>query len=214
MSHELSPGGHSPTNGEIQLLTNKNSQGRHILKPGAKSSNVFITNSDKVLQNSPGGTQSIKNHNAMPQLFYSPTLSKNVLEYPQKPNSGHELGVSYPTVSSSKLDAFRPYTLQEYKEHVQTNNYKYGGLGPNIRTEDWYSRKEKMSKMANFSEGVKERNLHFVENQNESQTGRPNAFEKKSGLRNSRVMPGKEGQYPKNHQTQVLTDVTTDLRES
>lgn len=61
------------------------------------------------------------------------------------------------TVSPGK-DGFKPYSYKDYKEMKNRIPTKLGGLGANINTEEWQKRKEKMEKMAAFSQEVKHYN--------------------------------------------------------
>lgn len=51
---------------------------------------------------------------------------------------------------------YKPYTYKDYAEIQKTaNSTLQRGLGPNINTEDWLIKKEKIDKMNNFSQYVK-----------------------------------------------------------
>ena len=51
---------------------------------------------------------------------------------------------------------YKPYTIKDYNEIQRTAfSTSQKGLGPNINTEDWLMRKEKLEKMMNFSQNVK-----------------------------------------------------------
>jgi hypothetical protein len=54
---------------------------------------------------------------------------------------------AHDTITSTGTN-YRPYTLKDYKDRVKTNSYQYGGLGPNILTDEWQKRREKLEKMA------------------------------------------------------------------
>lgn len=68
-------------------------------------------------------------------------------------------------------ESFKPYTLKEYKERVKTNTYTYGGLGANIMTDEWFRKREKAEKMADFADQVKMRNTEKFLERLENDTG-------------------------------------------
>jgi hypothetical protein len=80
-------------------------------------------------------------------------------------------GASYEENKSYRTaEPFRPYTLKEYKDLVQTNTYAYGGLGPNILTDDWQKKKEQRDRMQIFADQLKARNAEKFLQQLENET--------------------------------------------
>mgnify|MGYP000906918646 FL=1 len=55
------------------------------------------------------------------------------------------------------LPDFKPYTLKQYRE-LKEQNVQRGGLGPNIGTEEWKTKTEKIEKMLLYSENTRLRN--------------------------------------------------------
>lgn len=72
-----------------------------------------------------------------------------------KPKTGGDSTKAY--VSDG---GYKQYTLKEFKELNQTTaNQKRGGLGPNIGSEEWQKRKEKLEKMQKFAANVNTYNV-------------------------------------------------------
>lgn len=62
------------------------------------------------------------------------------------------------SLSNNYGEGYKPYTLKDYKNKLVNENFKYGGLGANINTEEWFEKKNKISKINKYSENIKEAN--------------------------------------------------------
>jgi hypothetical protein len=54
---------------------------------------------------------------------------------------------------SKKVD-YVPHSLKEYWMLKESSNFTYGGLGPNVGTEEWKVYSEKTKKMKEFAKYV------------------------------------------------------------
>eukprot|EP01017_Pseudomicrothorax_dubius_P005545 TRINITY_DN11425_c0_g1_i1.p1 TRINITY_DN11425_c0_g1~~TRINITY_DN11425_c0_g1_i1.p1 ORF type:complete len:400 (-),score=85.53 TRINITY_DN11425_c0_g1_i1:127-1326(-) len=126
----------------------------------SRDKGVLVKNSVNVLFN--GFSQQDEQ-----QYFSSPKIGQgNIPSGGLSPLSQARLNSVYSTIPvpapidsnvsrNSRLGNFRPYTLKDYQELVQNSKYQMGGLGPNILTEDWIKKKEKVGKMKEFADSLK-----------------------------------------------------------
>lgn len=61
--------------------------------------------------------------------------------------------------STSPPPSYKPCTINEYKQTAQ-QNYKMGGLGPNIGTEEWERGRKKQEIYSEFGKQIRLQNLN------------------------------------------------------
>ena len=57
------------------------------------------------------------------------------------------------------LVQYTPYTLRDYKEIKPSRYFTLGGLGPNIGSQDWETKRNKLEKMFDFAKAINQANL-------------------------------------------------------
>lgn len=128
-----------------------NFQAHHIASPSIQKSvtsskDILVSNSRTIMMESPFEVS--KDHTKRPPSYDN--LNPKVLQFSRKSNTAD---------GPSEIDTdlkYKPYTLKDYNEIKKTaGSTSQKGLGPNINTEDWLSRKEKLEKMMSFSQNVK-----------------------------------------------------------
>lgn len=137
---------------------NLNNFQAHLLKgsPSMKNSNnnykdILVSNSRNIMFESPFEKKDYEKEtqNKRPPSFDN--INYKMLSMNRKTNSANS-GLSENDVGLK----YKPYTIKEYNELQKTaSSVSQKGLGPNINTEDWLKRKEKLDKMINFSQNVK-----------------------------------------------------------
>ena len=85
-----------------------------------------------------------------------------------------------PQTTDSKKNAYKPYTLKEYKDRQgDPKMYRMGGLGANIGTEEWQQRNSKLQAMKNFASKVKIENRARSQNPPKRKKEQPKELSKR-----------------------------------
>lgn len=114
--------------------------------PMTNSKDILVSNSKNIMMDSPQDSRD-KPHDKRPPSFDS--INNKISQINRKANTANG------SLDNNDLK-YKPYTLKDYTEIQKTaSSTLQKGLGPNINTEDWLVRKEKIEKMNNFSQYVK-----------------------------------------------------------
>lgn len=137
---------------------NLNNFQAHLLKgsPSMKNSgsnykDILVTNSRNIMLENPFEGKEMERNEFMRRPPSYENMNNKFLPVNRKATSAN--GGKFENDTGLK---YTPYTLKEYNElQKSASSTAQKGLGPNINTEDWLFRKEKLEKMINFSQNVK-----------------------------------------------------------
>ena len=116
---------------------------------------MILSNSNDVSKEYYKNNNNSNNYNKKNSILNNKLRNKSAIRYDQRNNSNLN-NISQKLNNSEIIDnnynymEFRPYTLKDYKELIR-NKVIMGPLGPNIGTEEWESKRNKMKKMLNYS---------------------------------------------------------------